>query len=704
MKYFRSFWRELSVLAFIGVGLLGMAHTGSAIENINTAVALDQAISRLTALEPQGAECRIRLWAIQGEEPNFFEYQEQYDFDKEKYGPFRELLTQAGRDNGVSIDPLLTNINSALASVGRTQEESVALRFALGTYKEALDDVGFGEQFFENLKCVLEAGAAYEAGEDIDPVNTIGCAADTFNAAVKEVSSWSRIAALGKEARKMQGHSMELSRQIQTILDPPPILRGYTNTAQDIARGHEAIKLLTAFEIYEETGWKQGILDGIKVYSNGAIEIQNPLYKDALELMQESGALALEATAAYEAAVNTCLDTTRYSNTLQTGYKPTGTSGSYQIYASTPKDSVCEWDLTATLPDGTTQALTGDSCRFTADLAPGTKVTGTVRALGSFLEDLVDIAVGLADDAINGSSCDIRDIEAGEDGEKKVHATVKPCWYENSKISIDPSDIPTLDDSLIDTLEVCATTKLDLGTVQLDAGPFCTPLRDLLDVLNVNTGGGGTTPPPDPPKSNCERDEDCPDPQVCRPNDDNTALMCQTDSGGGGTTDPPQQNECVTEGQDCGTGGVCRTQGGALVCVLGSTNANDECSKVGEQDTCGEGEICTEILSGTGVKECRARSTQTGDCPPGSICFDPPSKFQDLVSLVNEIINWAMIVGSVIAVMMVIVTGIMYMTSGGDSFRAQYASRMLAYVAVGVLILYIAKGLALILMTIFGYR
>ena len=83
-----------------------------------------------------------------------------------------------------------------------------------------------------------------------------------------------------------------------------------------------------------------------------------------------------------------------------------------------------------------------------------------------------------------------------------------------------------------------------------------------------------------------------------------------------------------------------------------------------------------------------------GLCPIGGIfCIDNPLNAKNFEELINTIINFIFFASLVIAPLMVVVAGFFLVTSGGDPKRFQTAKDIILYTFVGLLIVFLAKGL-----------
>ena len=68
-----------------------------------------------------------------------------------------------------------------------------------------------------------------------------------------------------------------------------------------------------------------------------------------------------------------------------------------------------------------------------------------------------------------------------------------------------------------------------------------------------------------------------------------------------------------------------------------------------------------------------------------------------ITGLIDRIATWLLGIGSTIAVIMVLWSGLLYMTSGGNKTRVEQAKKTLTYAVVGLTVLLLAKGVTLII-------
>ncbi len=73
--------------------------------------------------------------------------------------------------------------------------------------------------------------------------------------------------------------------------------------------------------------------------------------------------------------------------------------------------------------------------------------------------------------------------------------------------------------------------------------------------------------------------------------------------------------------------------------------------------------------------------------PGGKNKIDNPLKNDDLFAFINSIIDAALKIGAVVAVLAIIFAGFMFVTAQGDEEKIKTAKRILLYAAIGIVIL-----------------
>ena len=87
------------------------------------------------------------------------------------------------------------------------------------------------------------------------------------------------------------------------------------------------------------------------------------------------------------------------------------------------------------------------------------------------------------------------------------------------------------------------------------------------------------------------------------------------------------------------------------------------------------------------------------DCPPGQICN--PLGYENFEDLVNAIINFLWIIGTPLAAIMFVISGIMFVTSVGNPEKVKTAKNIALYTAIGYAIIIMASGLIKVLQSLF---
>jgi len=75
------------------------------------------------------------------------------------------------------------------------------------------------------------------------------------------------------------------------------------------------------------------------------------------------------------------------------------------------------------------------------------------------------------------------------------------------------------------------------------------------------------------------------------------------------------------------------------------------------------------------------------------------SGFLDLLRMITK---WLMVFGVAIGVIVIIVAGIMYLTSAGNTDRAAAATRSIAYAVIGIAVVLLAWGIVKIVISLFS--
>ncbi len=84
------------------------------------------------------------------------------------------------------------------------------------------------------------------------------------------------------------------------------------------------------------------------------------------------------------------------------------------------------------------------------------------------------------------------------------------------------------------------------------------------------------------------------------------------------------------------------------------------------------------------------------DLPPG------PQSGTALITTIDIVTNWVFAIFTVIAVIMVLLAALQFITAGGDAAKVGEARQKLIWAAVGILIALSAKGIVPVLRAILG--
>lgn len=88
-------------------------------------------------------------------------------------------------------------------------------------------------------------------------------------------------------------------------------------------------------------------------------------------------------------------------------------------------------------------------------------------------------------------------------------------------------------------------------------------------------------------------------------------------------------------------------------------------------------------------------------CPPNQICN--PLKYGSFEQLLSGVSNFVFKVALVLAPLMLIIAGLMWVTSAGDTKRLATAKNIALYTIIGLAVILLASGLVAVLKSIIGY-
>ena len=109
----------------------------------------------------------------------------------------------------------------------------------------------------------------------------------------------------------------------------------------------------------------------------------------------------------------------------------------------------------------------------------------------------------------------------------------------------------------------------------------------------------------------------------------------------------------------------------------------------GTQQACGGGTGSAGASAGAGVGS-SAGSTSSGSSS-SSLCG--ATKTDDLNNIIKNVINTLLMVLGMIAVIMIIIGGVRYTTSGGDASQIQAAKNTILYAVVGLVVAILAYAI-----------
>lgn len=148
----------------------------------------------------------------------------------------------------------------------------------------------------------------------------------------------------------------------------------------------------------------------------------------------------------------------------------------------------------------------------------------------------------------------------------------------------------------------------------------------------------------------------------------------------------------------------------ALVLLLGSP------SLIGAHEFPGDAAhsheaTCTDYCIKMNAEVQRARHADPPEEPNFSSIFSPPSttcicnplQAKGLFDVITPILNFLFNIALVLAPLMIVVAGILFVTATGDPAKISRAKQMLIWTGVGFGIILLAKGLIAVLRAIIGF-
>jgi hypothetical protein len=89
-------------------------------------------------------------------------------------------------------------------------------------------------------------------------------------------------------------------------------------------------------------------------------------------------------------------------------------------------------------------------------------------------------------------------------------------------------------------------------------------------------------------------------------------------------------------------------------------------------------------------------------CPAGAICIENPLEAGNIPQLIDNILRFLVVVASIAAPIMIIISGLLFVTAAGDPMKVTTAKKMLIYTVVGFAIILLGRGLVSLIRGILG--
>jgi hypothetical protein len=156
----------------------------------------------------------------------------------------------------------------------------------------------------------------------------------------------------------------------------------------------------------------------------------------------------------------------------------------------------------------------------------------------------------------------------------------------------------------------------------------------------------------------------------------------------------------------CGDG-ACQYECGETTSQSSACYCNGDCKQCG--NICSNNSQCVSSCpyctngrcSQTTVASNTGGNDYGNDCPTGQICN--PLKYNSFEQLLSGISNFVFKIAMVLAPLMLVIAGLLWVTSAGDPKRVETAKNMALYTIIGLAVILLASGLVAVLKSIIGY-
>jgi len=93
-----------------------------------------------------------------------------------------------------------------------------------------------------------------------------------------------------------------------------------------------------------------------------------------------------------------------------------------------------------------------------------------------------------------------------------------------------------------------------------------------------------------------------------------------------------------------------------------------------------------------GTCEWYCEDTETREPPEGQVCICNPLSADSFEDIINNIVDFIYTISLVVAPLMIVWAGGLYVTSGGDPKKVETAKNVILYTLTGLLIILLSKG------------
>ena len=628
--------------------------------------------SQFEALELKSAEIKIKLLALADPDNKPYDAPANWDDLVNKYKPFHQILAQKFPPSlellknfaatvGLIIGVEGTNsIAGNIEAVVRVSEKKEASGDYLGKLA-AVFQKGIGiDKIKEEIANTTDSAKLKDLNKKLDAANKAFM--QLWVSFLKNLGDTGEFYSVlsnfgGKfvcDAGGLCARINAVKHQLFTdFAAPPQQVQDLKNIAARLIKIREDTAALAKLQGIGKKAFNQDLDNIFNALTLNLFKdyVKNQPYLDALATLNDLDKILGRVYQALRALISQ-LDGYLYYADLHPAYQITSQSGgryNYHFDAKTGHPAWCRWELQTAPQHG----IQSDKCSFDAPLDGDAQISGWVAGVGSL--NLGNLSFAAGDQDAGGNPSGLQDTDG--DG---VIDSLDQCPDTPSGVTVGSDGCPTGANICTNEGDICTAADGSSGICQkgISGSLYCASQNASACKLLGQS---------------CQSSTDC-----C------SGLLCGSDNT---CQNPPA---CTNEGQRCGDtvfvcqNGTCKLKScsGPSDCP-GGLNCNQDTGVCGISGT-------DDHSTGGGLYECE---DVCKDTPQGTVCMPNPLCQNDIIKLINYIARWLMYFSIPITLIIVIISGYMYMTAGGNPDKVKKASRTLIYALIGLSLILLSSGI-----------